>query len=150
MIIQRERSGPGRPARPRNAFLFGDKGTYDTQVTNEVLVGFMLGANFNVTTDQSITITTGYRVTKITVTNASISMTTAVGGFYSAGAKGGTQLVADTQVYSALTSSSITLNCTMAAIVSGLSAVVFSLTTPQGSAATGDIRIYGITSNLAR
>ena len=150
ILSDRIRQAKNRPARARGSLLFGDKGSYNTQVTNELLVGFLIGADFNTTADQSITITTGYRVTKITVTNASLNMTTAAGGFYSAGAKGGTQLVASTQVYTALTSASVILSCTMNAIVAGLSAVVFSLTTGQGSAATADIRIYGVSSTLAR
>ena len=71
-------------------------------------------------------------------------MTTAVGGFYSEAAKGGTALVAETQVYTALTGASVTLTCTMAEIVAGLATVYFALTTAQGAAATADIPIYGI------
>ena len=71
-------------------------------------------------------------------------MDTAVGGFYSAATKGGVELVAATQVYSALTSASITLDCTIASVVGGLGNVYFSLTTAQGAPATADIRIYGV------
>lgn len=142
MILQvRERAG--RSSRDRGSSIFGQLSKIG-QVTQEVLIGYALGANFNITTDQAISITTGYRVTKITVTNASVNMTTAAGGFYSAATKGGTALVAATQVYTALTSPAVTLDCTIAEVVGGLSTVYFSLTTPQGVAATGDIRIYGV------
>lgn len=129
--------------------MFGVQGAAGVSASNEVLVGYMIGADFNVTTDQSIAITAGYRVTKITVTNASVNMTTAAGGFYTGAAKTGTQIVASTQVYSALTSPTITLNCTIAAVVSGLTAVIFSLTTGQGAPATADIRVYGISGSLS-
>lgn len=113
-------------------------------ITREFQIGMLTGANFNSTSDQAITITTGFRVTKIEVTNASVNMTTAAGGFYSTTLKGGTAIVAATQVYTALTSASVILNCTIAAVVSGLTTVYLSLTTGQGVAATADIRVYGI------
>lgn len=128
----------------RSSLTFGRGAPQQSSVSTEILIGSLAGANFNVTTDQAITITTGYRVTKITVTNASVNMTTAAGGFYSEAAKAGTALVAATQVYTALTSATVTLDCTIAAVVGGLSTVYFSLTTGQGAAATADICIYGV------
>ncbi len=143
MIVQnRERAG--RPLRDRGSFLFGRGQTVGGSPAPAVQIGSLIGANFNITSDQSITIMTGYRVTGIMVKNASVSMTTAAGGFYSAGSKGGTAIVAATQVYTALTSAAVQLQCTIAAVVGGLSAVVFSLTTGQGAAATADIYIYGV------
>ena len=112
---------------------------------NEILIGTLLAANFNVTTDQSITLSTGqFRVTKVTVTNASISMTTAAGGLYTTTSKGGTVIVPATQVYTALTSASIILVCTLANSTNVVSPLSFSLTTGQGAAATADISIYGV------
>lgn len=115
-----------------------------------VLLGKLAGANFNVTTDQNITINiTGgaakYLIRYITVTNASISLTTAAGGIYTAAAKGGTALVAAGQSYSALTAATITLDLTLAVPNATQTAtpIVFSLTTPQGAAATADIYVFG-------
>lgn len=104
-------------------------------------------ANMNSTADQTVTVPTWigkYTIRAITFTNCSISMTTAVGGFYTAASKGGTALVANTQAYSTLTGSAIWMDVTLAAGASSGGAPLtgnffFSLTTPQGAAATCDI-----------
>jgi hypothetical protein len=78
----------------------------------------------------------------------SASLTLAVGGFYPTTAKGGTPIVAATQIYSALTSASVLLNATVAAtpLVTRFTVtpVYLSLTTAQGSAATCDIYVIGV------
>ena len=118
------------------------------------------GANFNSTTDQPIIIPlnfVAFQLTGIIITNASLSLTTAVGGFYPAASKGGTPLVSAAQAYSALTSSAALLQATLAAFGSGtrfssanlaslggLLAMYFSLTTAQGANATADIYAVGI------
>jgi hypothetical protein len=91
--------------------------------------------------------------TRFLITNASLSLTTAVGGFYPTVSKGGTPIVAATQVYSALTTAAALLSATLAAFGSGNAfsasnltawSIYFALTTPQGAAATADIYICGI------
>lgn len=118
------------------------------------LIGKLIGANFNVTTDNTIPVTvpTGlkYRLTKVTVKNASISLTTAAGGLYTAASKGGTVVVLAAQAYSALTAATIALDT---AIVAGPAATVYdpatqasfflNLTTAQGAAATADVYLFG-------
>ena len=115
-------------------------------------MGKLIGANFNVTTDQFITLSlfglapVGTKVypSKIIVTNASIPLTTAAGGVYSAAAKGGTAIVASSQAYSSLTSASIALELTIAAKLAGVTLGVYlSLTTAQGAAATADVYVFG-------
>lgn len=106
------------------------------------------GANFNSTSDQQLTPTFSgkFRIKRVVVTNASISLTTAAGGFYPAAAKGGTAIVASSQVYTALTGSSLALECTLnnaSAVLAPATPVYLSLTTPQGAAATADIYVYG-------
>jgi hypothetical protein len=110
----------------------------------------IIGANFNVTADQACVIPasiTKWNATAITVTNCSTSMTLAAGGVYPTTAKGGTALVAATQVYSTLTSGTITINLTMLAAILAtpytVNTVYLSLTTGQGSAATCDFFVYG-------
>jgi hypothetical protein len=119
--------------------------------------------NFNTVNDQPIVFPqyiTAFRLANIVITNASISLTTAAGGFYPAASKGGTPIVANSQVYSALTTADSLMTATMAAFgtgtrfstsnlakIGGLLTIYFSLTTPQGAAATGDI--YFIVDNLA-
>lgn len=115
----------------------------------EQLIGTKLSANMNVITDQAIPITRigsqKYLITKIVVTNASISLTTAAGGVYQTTSKGGTAIVANSQAYSALSASTTALNLTLAINRTyTLDNIYFSLTTAQGAAATADIYVFGI------
>ena len=117
-------------------------------LNQQYVLASLIGADFNVTTDQSITIPAGrWIVRKIVVSNASISLTTAAGGIYTAASKGGTAIVAAAQVYSALTASGkfvdLTLAAGMATDILTATTIYFSLTTAQGAAATGDIFIIG-------
>lgn len=117
----------------------------------------MLGtADFNDTNDQPLLLPstmTAFMLTGLLVTNAPVSLTTAVGGFYPQAFKAGTPLVGAFQVYSFLTSASLLLSCTLAAPVPTTRysrtslpdwAIYLSLTTPQGQAATADVYAIGI------
>lgn len=113
------------------------------------LLGKLIGANMNVTTDQAIPITRigtqKYLITKIVVTNASTSLTNADGGIYTATSKGGTAIVAAAQVYTALTAATVALNLTLAVNNTyTLDNIYLSLTGAQGGAATADIYVFGI------
>lgn len=117
-----------------------------------VQCGELLGANFNVTTDQAIYLTVPtqyYHLDSIEVTNASVSLTTAAGGIYTATAKGGTAVVGSGQAYSTLTAAAVnaagstlllTLNSTDTTYWN-VSPLYLSLTTAQGAAATADVRV---------
>jgi hypothetical protein len=118
------------------------------------LIGKLIGANMNVTTDQAITLPDiadfpggAYIVEYIVVTNASLSLTTAAGGVYTAASKGGSAIVAAGQVYSALTAATKFIKATLAgtALTDRLTGATlyFSLTTGQGAAATADIYVFG-------
>lgn len=113
------------------------------------LLGKLLGANFNSTADQQISLTfTGkYRVKRIVVCNTSVNgMSTAAGGLYSAASKGGSAIVAAGQVYTGLTNALTALELTMALPTLVLAAgtpLFLSLTTPQGAAALADVYAYG-------
>lgn len=118
------------------------------------------GANFNTTNDQPIIIPqnlTAFSLRFIVVTNASVSLTTAAGGFYSAASKGGTPIVAAAQTYATLTDNNQLALPTLASFgsatrfssrnlgsINGLLAIWFSLTVPQGVAATADIYISAL------
>lgn len=118
-----------------------------------ILLGSLVAANMNSTADQQITIfdnPSKYIIRRIVVTNASTSLTTAAGGIYTAASKGGTAVVASTQVYTTLTGSTLfldlTLNTTGSANITVKSSVpnlYLSLTTAQGAAATADVYVYG-------
>lgn len=108
----------------------------------------LIGANFNITTDQQLvpTFNGKFRVKRFVVANASTSLTTAAGGIYPAASKGGTAQVASGQVYSALTTALKALELTLnnaSAVLAAATPLYFALTTPQGGAATGDIYAYG-------
>jgi hypothetical protein len=122
-------------------------------VSAGMLLGRIIGANMNVTTDQPFIMTSWAalnkcRITKVTCKNASVSLTTAAGGIYSAASKGGTALVASGQVYSNLTAATLALDLTIAS-TPGLTvqaagyAPILSLTTGQGTAATADFYLFG-------
>lgn len=115
----------------------------------ETLLGSLVGANMNVTTDQAIPISRigsqKYLITRIVVTNASISLDTAAGGVYTAVSKGGTAVVANTQAYSDLTAATVALDLTLAVNNTyTLDNLYLSLTTAQGAAATADVYVFGI------
>ena len=81
-----------RTRRVRGPTLFGQvafAGINGGGGSYKSLIGKRGGLDFNITTDQAIgigttNITAGYRITQIIVQNASINMTTAVGGIYTA------------------------------------------------------------------
>lgn len=116
------------------------------------LVGKLLNANMNVTTDQAIPVVDQagkFIITNIIVTNPSTSLTTAVGGVYTAASKSGA-IVANSQVYSALTAAAkfVALTLANAALTDVFDAATqtnfyLSLTTAQGAAATADFYVYG-------
>jgi hypothetical protein len=113
-----------------------------------ILLGELIGANMNSTGDQQIVIFSApakYIIRRIVATNASISLTTAVGGIYTAVSKGGTAVVANSQAYSTLSASTKFLDLTLASNTDYRTAtsLYLSLTTPQGAAATADIFVYG-------
>ncbi len=116
----------------------------------------LTGANMNATTDQAFvpylwTPGAQFLIERIRVVNASISLTTAAGGIYTAAAKGGNAIVAAAQAYSALTGPTIGLDLTIAAVGNGLQTAtpILSLTAAQGAAATADFYVYGsIIGNL--
>lgn len=112
------------------------------------LLGAKIAANFNITTDQAIGINASkFIIRRIVVTNASANLTTAAGGVYPTTAKGGTAIVASTQVYTALTAATKYVDLTLAAVNTTdtytVGTIYLALTTGQGSACTADVYIYG-------
>lgn len=117
-----------------------------------ILAGTLLAANMNTTADQAITLSMPdqYSIFRIIVSNPSLSLTTAVGGFYTGAGKTGLQIVANSQVYSGLTNNALnnagnlvapTINSSSRLNITTL---YFSLTTPQGTPSTADIYVYAI------
>lgn len=111
-------------------------------------LGSLRTANMNSTADQAIPVFVAkYLVTKITATNCSGTLAggLAAGGIYSATAKGGSAIVAATQLYTALTAATVTLGLTLAITTTSFNAntLYLSLTTANGSAITCDLYVYG-------
>jgi len=121
--------------------------------TAGVLLGRLIGANMNITTDQPFIMTkfstlVPFRIAKITAGNGSVSLTTAAGGIYPAASKGGTAVVANSQVYSGVTGASLIVSLTIAAtpgntIYAPSTQLYLSLTTGQGAPATADLYVWG-------
>jgi hypothetical protein len=110
----------------------------------------LTGANLNSTADQPITgLPSKYQITEVIATNASGSVTTAVGGVYTGAGKTGTKVIYNGQVYSALTTASglvvLSFDIGSSALAYSGGTLYFSLTTPQGSAMTCDIYVIGNT-----
>ena len=109
----------------------------------------LIGANMNSTADQpfeKLHNFSAYSLQFFRAMNASVNMTTAAGGVYTGAAKSGIVLVANTQVYTTLTTSAKgqALTVVAADATGRLTAdPIFSLTTAQGSAATCDLYVIG-------
>ena len=139
----------GNPNNPIAPAVMPD-GMIAPVIGTPTVIGYIKGANMNITTDQQFTWCAGgqFVVTQMLATNASISLTTAAGGVYQSASKGGAVIVAAATTYSALTTSALA-QVTAAAATSTIlfnSAAMpyFNLTTPQGAAATADIFLLGI------
>lgn len=153
MILQSGSITPGHVASWVTDGVIKDGGA--VPAAQKVLTSFF-SANFNDTGDQALILPpsiSAFMLTGIIITNASISLTTAVGGFYPQASKAGTALVANTQVYSSLTASTKLLAATLAGAVATTRysianlpdwRIYFALTTAQGAAATADIYVIGL------
>lgn len=123
-------------------------GTLTVSYRVNVMLGARTGANLNSVADQAIAMCSPlYIVRRIVVQNASISLTTAAGGIYTGAGKTGITLVAAAQVYASLTAAAKYLDLTLEAIAGTdamtAAALLLSLTTAQGAAATADIYVLG-------
>jgi hypothetical protein len=109
-----------------------------------VLASFQ-GVNVNATGDTVLPInnTNSYSVSNVIFTNASISLTTAAAGVFTAPSAGGTGIVANAAL-SALTGSTVVSQRTVAstALQTGQNLYV-NVGTAQGAAATMDVYVYG-------
>ena len=114
-----------------------------------MILGRLLTANLNSTADQAIAMgSASYMVTQIVATNVSadLSLSVAAGGIYTAAAKGGSAIVAASQVYTALTAGTVVMPLTVALTTTRFTATTtyLSLTTAHGSAATADVYVLGV------
>lgn len=123
----------------------------------EQLLFYKRAVDMNATTDQALTrvwdFTAGkVLLSRILVNNASVDLTAADGGVYTAASKGGIAVVANTQVYTALTGATLGMLLTLTAAgldELDLEALYVSLTGAQGGAATADFWVFGTPINIA-
>lgn len=149
---------PGHVALWTTTGVIEDGGTIAVSQRN--VLASARGVNFNTTNDQPIAIpqrVTAFQLTGIIVTNASVSLTTAVGGFYPAAGQAGLPIVAASQNYAGLTTSQILTTPMLTAFgqntrfssvnlgtIAGFLNIWFSLTTAQGAPASADIYLLGV------
>ena len=101
------------------------------------------------TSDNAMTLeSTRYRIDKLIVDNGSINLTTATAGLFTSAGGAGTTLAAD-QALSALTATTkfddLTLDAVCTTDVQTAGTLYFRVGTPQGSAATANVWLFGWT-----
>ena len=110
------------------------------------LLAVATGVNVNATGDQAvlpILNSTNYSVSNVVFTNASVSLSSAAAGLFTAPSAGGTGVVANAAL-SAMTSSTVVSQRTVAstAIQTGQN-LYLNVGTAQGATATMDVYVYG-------
>ena len=110
------------------------------------LLAVATGVNVNSTGDQAtlaINNASSYSVSNVVFTNASISLSSAAAGLFTAPAAGGTGLVANAAL-SGLTASTIVSQRTVASTALQTAQNLYlNVGTAQGAAATMDVYVYG-------
>jgi hypothetical protein len=109
------------------------------------LLAFAKGVNVNATGDTPLPILTSgtYSVEQVIMVNASINLTTAAAGVFTAPAAGGVAIVANAAL-SALTGPTVLSARTVASTVTQTGQNLFlNVGTAQGAAATVDVYVFG-------
>lgn len=109
------------------------------------LLASFQGVNVNATGDTVLPInnTDRYSVSNVVFTNASVSLTTALAGVFTAPSAGGTAIVANAAL-SALTGSTVVSQRTVASTAAQTGQNLYvNVGTAQGAAATMDVFVYG-------
>jgi hypothetical protein len=103
------------------------------------------GVNVNATGDTVLPVinTNSYGVSNVIFTNASVSLTTAAAGLFTAPSAGGTGIVANAAL-SAMTASTVVSQRTVASTAQQTGQNLYlNVGTAQGAAATMDVYVYG-------
>jgi len=109
------------------------------------LLGYAQGVNVNATGDTVLPIinSSTYSVKFVVVTNASISLSSAAAGLFTAPLAGGTGIVANAAL-SACTGPTVVSERTVASTAAQTGQnLYFNVATAQGAAATADVYVYG-------
>lgn len=156
-VLQNGNVSPGHSAVWTTNGIIQDGGPFPA---GPRVLGSALGASFSSTGDQPIVFSqtiSALQITGIIVTNASVNLTNAAGGFYPQPLKAGSPLVLATQIYVALTSPSVLIMPTLTStaqttrysatnlgLIGTQLAIYLSLTTPQSGSATADVYVLGV------
>jgi hypothetical protein len=117
-------------------------------LTNQAirLLAVVTGVNVNATGDQAvlpILNSTNYSVSNVVFTNASISLSSAAAGLFTAPSAGGTGVVANAAL-SALSASTVVSQRTVASTaIQSAQNLYLNVGTAQGATATMDVYVYG-------
>ena len=117
-------------------------------LTNQAirLLSVVTGVNVNATGDQAvlpILNSTNYSVSNVVFTNASVSLSSAAAGLFTAPSAGGTGLVANAAL-SALTGPTVVSQRTVASTaIQSAQNLYLNVGTAQGATATMDVYVYG-------
>jgi hypothetical protein len=110
------------------------------------LLAVATGVNVNATGDQAvlpIINSSNYSVSNVVFTNASVSLSSAAAGLFTAPSAGGTGVVANAAL-SALTGSTVVSQRTVASTATQTSQNLYlNVGTAQGATATMDVYVYG-------
>ena len=110
------------------------------------LLAVVTGVNVNATGDQAvlpIQNSSNYSVSNVVFTNASVSLSSAAAGLFTAPSAGGTGVVANAAL-SALTSSTVVSQRTVASTaIQSAQNLYLNVGTAQGATATMDVYVYG-------
>jgi hypothetical protein len=109
------------------------------------LLASFQGVNVNATGDTVLPVinTDRYSVSNVVFTNASVSLTTALAGVFTAPSAGGTGIVANAAL-SAMTGSTVVSQRTVASTAAQTGQNLYvNVGTAQGAAATMDVFVYG-------
>jgi len=117
-------------------------------------IGHIMGADFTSTDDQAFEVAVParilFRVTRVTVVNASVPLDMAVGGLYTGPNKTGGTIVAATQDYAGITATNVALDLQLHSPEisytwneTDVPNFYLHLDTPQGSQAYADVYVWG-------
>jgi len=109
------------------------------------LLAVARGVNLNATGDTVLPVicSTSFSVSNVILTNASISLTTALAGLFTAPAAGGTAIVANAALSAATGPTIVSQRTVASTAASSVQNLYLNVGTAQGAAATGDIYVYG-------
>lgn len=144
--------GPSTTVTPNSQAVIAPQSTPNNQGANTQgqnafrLLAVAKGINLNALGDQAIMPVinaTAYSVFQVILTNASISLTTALAGLFTAPSAGGTGIVANAALSGATGPTVVSQRTVASTAVQTAQNLYLNVGTAQGAPATGDVYVYG-------